>query len=196
LLISDHIFKDITFSPSPNIGEKFGSGLPDTIILHYTATMDAARAIYMLSDPAREVSAHLVVDRDGRITQLVPFNTIAWHAGKSKWGERESLNKFSIGIEIVNAGPLNLENKTFLTWDQLPIPNNEVYPRLNNNSEIEYWHIYPKKQIQALEFICKNLISAYNIKEILAHSEIAPDRKIDPGPALNLENFKKLVSTN
>jgi N-acetylmuramoyl-L-alanine amidase len=196
LLISDHIFKDITFSPSPNIGEKFTSGLPDTIILHYTATMDAARAIYMLSDPAREVSAHLVVDRDGRITQLVPFNTIAWHAGKSKWGERESLNKFSIGIEIVNAGPLTLENKTFLTWDKLPIPNNEVYPRLNNNSEIEYWHIYPKRQIEVLEFICKNLISTYNIKAILAHSEIAPDRKIDPGPALNLENFKKLVSTN
>jgi len=175
--------------PSPNIGEKFHPGLPDTIILHYTATKDAARAIHMLCDPAREVSAHLVIDRDGAVTQLVPFETIAWHAGKSTWKDRESLNKFSIGIEIVNAGPLTLENKKFLTWDKLEVENSEVVPRLNNKSEMEYWHKYPQQQLTALKAICTNLILEYGIKEILAHSDVAPDRKIDPGPIFPMHDF-------
>lgn len=147
----------------------------------------------MLRDPEREVSAHLVLDRPGNITQLVPFNTIAWHAGKSSWKGREGLNKYSIGIEIVNAGPLSLQDAKFYTWDNLEIDKEEVEPRINENSIIEYWHKYPKVQIQALKDVCLALIKTYQIKEILAHSEIAPDRKIDPGPVFPLQTFKDLA---
>lgn len=145
----------------------------------------------MLSDPAREVSAHLVVDRDGTVTQLVPFDTIAWHAGKSKWKERESLNKYSIGIEIANAGPLTLENGKFYTWDKLIVDNSNVVPRLNAQSEIEFWHKYPKVQLSSVKTICLALKKQYKIYEILAHSDIAPDRKIDPGPIFPLSDYQK-----
>lgn len=144
----------------------------------------------MLSDPVREVSAHLVIDRDGTITQLVPFDTIAWHAGKSQWKDRESLNKFSIGIEIVNAGPLTLDNGRFYTWDKLILENSEVVPRLNAQSELEFWHKYPNVQLSTVKTICLALKQQYNIKEILAHSDIAPDRKIDPGPIFPLSNYQ------
>ena len=77
----------------------------DTIIIHYTAGANAESAIHTLCDRERKVSAHLVVGRDGAVTQLLPFNTIGWHAGRSHWRERTSFNQYSIGIEIDNAGP-------------------------------------------------------------------------------------------
>ncbi len=191
---SHSTFEGVDFRASPNIGERFTS-TPDLIILHYTATIEASRAIYMLSDPSREVSAHLVIDRNGHITQLVPFDTIAWHAGKSKWKERESLNKCSIGIEIVNAGPLTLKGKSFYTWDDIEVPNSEVQARINKHSAIEYWHKYPKEQLASVKLVCMSLIQNYKIKEILSHQEIAPKRKIDPGPVFPLQKFKYLVDT-
>jgi len=158
MISQDHILNNIPYLPSPNVGDLFSPGLPDIIILHYTACSDADRAICMLMDPQREVSAHLVVDRSGSTTQLVPFNQIAWHAGKSTWKGRESLNKYSVGIEIVNAGPLTLENGIFYTWDKLVVPNSEVHPRINENSECEYWHKYTSEQIFTVK---KNLYVAY-----------------------------------
>ena len=193
---SESIFENIPYLRSPNVGDLFSEGLPDTIIVHYTACADSERAIAMLSDPAREVSAHLVVDQSGNITQLVPFNSIAWHAGKSNWRGRESLNKYSIGIEIANAGPLTLKNNKFFTWDDLEIENKEVEARINQNSQLEYWHKFPKVQILAVRDICLSLANHYQIREILAHSEIAPERKIDPGPAFPLDFIRSVLKSS
>lgn len=192
---SQNLFEDVPYIRTPNIGDLFGAGQPDTIIVHYTACADAERAITMLTDPVREVSAHLVVDQRGNITQLVPFDSIAWHAGKSSWNGRESLNKYSIGIEIANAGPLTLRDKIFYTWDNLEIDSSEVEARINQNSQLEYWHKFPKDQILAIKNICISLANKYGIKEILAHSEIAPDRKIDPGPVFPLDFIRSAIDS-
>ena len=100
--ITNHLLQgdDVTFVSSPNRGGFYEEGALDTIIIHYTASKNAASAIQTLTDVEREVSAHLVIDRDGSITQLLPFNVIGWHAGISRWGKRESFNQYSIGIEI------------------------------------------------------------------------------------------------
>ena len=79
---------------------------PDMIVLHYTAGVSAASSADYLVRPEVKASAHLVIGRDGRIFQLVPFHVEAWHAGRSRYTGREGLNRFSIGIELDNLGRL------------------------------------------------------------------------------------------
>ena len=86
--------------PSPNFDER----RPGFVIIHHTSSDTAARAIRILSDPASKVSAHYVIDRDGRLVQLVDERARAWHAGDSRWGGIADLNSSSIGIELVNTG--------------------------------------------------------------------------------------------
>ena len=86
--------------PSPNLGER----KPQYVILHYTSSNRAERALRTLTDPAREVSAHYLVRRDGLIYQLVDERARAWHAGDSRWGADTDLNSSSLGIEIDNDG--------------------------------------------------------------------------------------------
>lgn len=191
----EHTLSGVDFIASPNVGEAFSTGFPDTIILHYTATKDMKRAICMLCDPEREVSAHLVVDRDGGLSQLVPFNTIAWHAGKSSWNGRESLNRYSIGIEIVNAGKLVRKENGIYTWDDILVPNCEIEARISEQCILEYWHKYTFEQINAVKELCGVLKDKYVISNILAHSEISPGRKIDPGPLFPIEDLRRGLSS-
>lgn len=189
---NEHILQDpAVFIQSPNMG---GSLLenenPLFIILHYTATYDAAEAITILCDPKREVSAHLVVDREGFVTQLVPFDRIAWHAGVSEWQGIKSLNSCSIGIEIVNAGKLEKRDSEYFSWDNKRIPSHEVYAE-EADDEKTYWHSYTDVQLTAVRELIACISQHYKVKEVLRHSDISPGRKIDPGPALPTDFFRK-----
>ena len=84
---------------------------PDMIVLHYTAGVSAASSADYLVRPEVKASAHLVIGRDGRIFQLVPFHVEAWHAGRSRYTGREGLNRFSIGIELDNLGRLQPDSR-------------------------------------------------------------------------------------
>ncbi|MCB1177914.1 MAG: N-acetylmuramoyl-L-alanine amidase, partial [Leptospiraceae bacterium] len=103
--------KNIEFKQTPNVSKKFPNGLPDTIILHYTAAPSARSAVNWLTNKKASASAHVVVGRDCKITQLADFNVVTWHAGKSKWNDRSGLNNYSIGIEIDNCGILKKSGK-------------------------------------------------------------------------------------
>ena len=191
--ITNHLLQgdDVTFVSSPNRGGFYEEGALDTIIIHYTASKNAASAIQTLTDVEREVSAHLVIDRDGSITQLLPFNVIGWHAGISRWGKRESFNQYSIGIEIDNAGLLEEKDGDYVSWFGRSYPLEEVVRGIHRNqTDLCYWHRFPQPQIDVVETICRVLIKAYRINHILGHEEIAPDRKIDPGPAFPLDDFR------
>lgn len=178
---------------SPNQGDAFDTLSPCFIILHYTATVNAEDAIEILIDEAREVSAHLVIARNGEVTQLVPFNKIAWHAGVSSWQGIESLNKCSIGIELVNAGKLEKKDESYLTWDEKEIAPSEVEEFSDSSGESSYWQNYPDAQILRLREIVALLSATYPVKDVLMHSEIAPDRKIDPGPVFPIKEFRKRI---
>ena len=91
---------------SANHGARRGVDGPDMIVLHYTAMESAEAALARLCDPAAEVSAHYLVDRDGTVYGLVDEDRRAWHAGVGQWGETSDVNSASIGIELVNAGSL------------------------------------------------------------------------------------------
>lgn len=194
--IRNHFLDDISITRvlSPNMGGVFQSGLPDTIILHYTAGSTAQSAIRTLTNPANSVSSHLVVDRDGSVTQLIPFNRIAWHAGKSSHGGRIGLNSFSVGIEMVNAGRLERRGNQFFAWFGKQYPEEEVIQATHRNEKTaNYWHRYTGRQIETIFQLCSFLKEYYPIKYILGHEEIAPGRKIDPGPAFPLDQLRNKI---
>ncbi len=182
------------FTESPNIGETFKPNEPSLIVIHYTATSNTKSALDILTDPIKEVSAHFVIGRDSMIYQLVPLNKIAWHAGVSKWGNVTSINKYSIGIELVNCGKLEKKENNYYSWDNKIVPASEVKKIFNNKTEeFEYFHKYKTSQLNQCKKLIKIICKNFNIKEILAHSDIAPDRKIDPGPLFPMEKFKQFI---
>jgi N-acetylmuramoyl-L-alanine amidase len=141
------------FLPSPNFGERRRSARPNCLILHYTGMPTGEAALARLTDPASEVSAHYFVWEDGRIFQLVAEAERAWHAGRAFWKGEADLNSVSIGIEIVNPG-----------HDGGSPP-------------------FADPQIAATIALARDIASRRGIapERVLAHSDIAPGRKRDPG---------------
>jgi N-acetylmuramoyl-L-alanine amidase len=168
--IKDHILKTgshsshITFDQSPNHSGIFAEGLPDTVVIHYTAGSSLESSVSWLKTPQAKASAHIVVGKSGNIVQLVPFNTKAWHAGSSKWKGRSGMNHFSIGIEIDNGGLLEKRADGFYTHFGKRIDNSQVVlaPHKNGGSE-QAWEAYTEKQIETVEKICLSLKSNYPI---------------------------------
>jgi N-acetylmuramoyl-L-alanine amidase len=141
-------------SASPNHGERVGVDRPDMLILHYTGMTDPQAALDLLCNPASRLSAHYLVHEDGRIIQLVPEARRAWHAGISSWEGKTDLNSHSIGIEIVNPG------------------HSYGYPD------------FPEPQIAAVIALCRDILARHPAilpHHVLAHSDVAPSRKNDPG---------------
>ncbi len=143
--------------PSPNHdsrGEIPGAApRVDMLVLHYTGMQSAEAALDRLCDPAAKVSAHYLVEEDGAVWRLVPDARRAWHAGVSFWEGGRDLNAVSIGVEIANPG------------------HEGGYRR------------FPEAQMDAVEALCRDLIARHAIPphRVVGHSDIAPDRKVDPG---------------
>lgn len=195
--IDDHILTgdNISFRLSPNTPGRFQSGSPDTIVIHFTAGSSLASSVNVLTNADSGVSAHFVVGRNGDIVQMLPTNKIAWHAGESHYEGRSGLNQYSIGIELDNAGQLKARGDgTYESWFGEVYGENEVLAAQHANQQsIGYWHKYTEVQIARTLSICKALCSYYDISTVVGHEEIAPARKVDPGPAFPLQKFKALV---
>ncbi|WP_422022165.1 N-acetylmuramoyl-L-alanine amidase [Roseibium sp.] len=139
--------------PSPNHGDRAADAPIDMLILHYTGMQTGEEALQRLCDPRSEVSAHYVVQEDGSILQCVPEARRAWHAGKSFWKGERDINSRSIGVEMVNPG-----------------------------HEFGY-RSFAEPQIEAVIALCADVCARHQIHPwmVLAHSDIAPSRKEDPG---------------
>lgn len=183
--------ENISFQESPSHGATLN---PDSIIIHYTAGPSLESAVRTIMDPTKKVSAHLAVDYDGAIVQLVPFSVVAWHAGKSSYGGRDGFNKYSIGIEIVNAGRLEKSGDKYYSWFGKAYQEAEVFYGVHRNETAPtYWHRYTEAQIERVEEVCNLLVKEYGITLILGHEEISPGRKIDPGPAFPLDKLRTRI---
>src|SRR3954462_1180108 len=90
--------EQVSFVPTPNRAGKY---TPQYLVMHYTAATSPNGSISWFQNPTAKASAHLLIDRDGHITQFAPFNIITWHAGVSQWNGINGLNSCSIGIELV-----------------------------------------------------------------------------------------------
>lgn len=199
-ITKDHLLagEGIRQSPSPNVGEVFQKGLPDTLILHYTGMDSSEDAINRLCDEQAQVSAHLLISREGGICQMVKFNQIAWHAGQSQWGDRTSLNKFSIGIELDNAGYLEKKGSQYISFFGGVYNEADVFDakkEFGNEKEYpyQYWHRFSSRQLDILVEVARLLTRRYSISSILGHSEVAPQRKFDPGPAFPMAEIRSRI---
>ncbi len=152
--------------PSPNHDERT---LPvDALILHYTGMSGAAEALLRLCNPLSKVSSHYLVFEEGRVVQMVPEARRAWHAGLSAWEGVRDMNSRSIGIEIAHPGHAS---------------DGTVAP-------------FPEAQMAAVTALCRDILGRWPIRpdRVLGHSDIAPERKIDPGesfpwPALHRDGI-------
>ena len=151
----------ISSRPSPNHGERRGNRAPDLLLLHYTGMDTAKAAIDWLCNPDAGVSCHYLVDEAGNIVQMVEEGRRAWHAGASCWAGESDINSCSIGIEIHNHGHF------------------KGYPD------------FPEPQMVAVEELCRDILSRHSIlpTRVLAHSDVAPGRKIDPGEKFDWERL-------
>jgi N-acetylmuramoyl-L-alanine amidase len=181
--------KDTRFIESPNRGATFVPSSPTLIVEHYTAGPSLDGTVRSFSDPERKASSQLVIDRDGTIVQMVDLNRVAWHAGESSWQNMPHVNLYSIGIEHVNAGLLKKVGSKYVAWWGGVIPDKEV-----TIIDGAPWHAYTQQQLAASLEVQKVLIGTYKtITDIVAHSDIAPGRKIDTGPAFPLSNFRGIL---
>lgn len=189
-LLYDENNRPVPFRATPNLSDRLQA---EYIVIHYADLPNAETAIDRLTDPESGVSAHLVIARDGAITQLAPFDRATWHAGVSAWNGRENLNRFSIGIELDNAG--RLIKKAGRWTDRLgnAYPEEEITEAVHRLEKTPSgWHIYPEVQLRKLAGVVKALIRAYPLKAILGHDDISPDRKTDPGPAFPMARFRRI----
>ena len=138
--------------PSPNFGDR-RAGPVDMLVLHYTGMWTAEDALARLCDPDAKVSAHYLIEEDGRVHALVDEANRAWHAGVSFWAGETDVNSRSIGIELVNRG-----------------------------HDLGYQD-FPDAQMAALMALAHGILARHPIPafRVLAHSDVAPARKIDPG---------------
>jgi N-acetylmuramoyl-L-alanine amidase len=196
MLIKKHLLcKDdgtsCPFVRSPNVGRTLEA---EFLIIHFTAGRNAQGSISWFSSPQAKASAHLVIGRDGAITQMVPFNQVAWHAGISQWQGRAGLNQFSIGIELDNAGKLHREGSAWRAWFGGAIPDQEVIEAVHKNeTQLAGWHTFTEAQIQSALEVSSLLVGQYELRDVLGHEDVAPGRKVDPGPAFPMNSFRSKV---
>lgn len=166
---------------------------PRFIVVHYTV-IDYAQTLHAFGpDGSKQASAHLVISRKGEVTQMVDFNLRAWHAGVSEWQGLRDLNSHSIGIELENCGFLTRQTDgRFLSDTGVKLEAADVLEARHKLPQwsARYWERYTPVQIAACENICKALVAAYGIRDILGHDDIAPQRKADPGPAFPMAQVR------
>ncbi|MEX2629827.1 MAG: N-acetylmuramoyl-L-alanine amidase [Tistlia sp.] len=139
--------------PSPNHDARPAGQPIEILLLHYTGMTSPEAALERLCDPAAKVSAHYLIEEDGRICRLVAEPRRAWHAGLAEWRGRGDLNARSIGVELVNPGH---------EWGYRP---------------------FPEAQTRSLIALCREILARHPIprRQVLGHSDVAPLRKDDPG---------------
>jgi N-acetylmuramoyl-L-alanine amidase len=152
-----------TVVPSPNFGERRGGMRPNMLLLHYTGMPDEQEALHRLCSPESEVSAHYLVLSSGEIIQCVPEARRAWHAGEAFWAGVRDINSCSIGIEVANPGH---------EWG---------------------YSDFADEQIEAVIALCRDILSRHDIpaERVLAHSDVAPTRKQDPGEKFPWERLHR-----
>ena len=175
--IINHLLEGSEFLESPNFSKRPDNIEISLIVLHnislppgkfggtyvkefFTNTLDYSVSHHFAELKELKVSSHLFIDREGNLTQFVPFNKCAWHAGVSSFKDKKNCNDFSIGIEIEGT-------------DKTP---------------------YTDMQYCMLQNVSKSILKAYSkisLDNIVGHSDIAPERKTDPGEAFDWVRFKK-----
>jgi N-acetylmuramoyl-L-alanine amidase len=214
-LVKENDLEKFVKKPSQNALDPI---IPKYLIIHYTAGdtlksplnwfLNASRASTKNGGNPDAIAAHIIIDIDGSIIQLIPFNRRANHAGTSIWDGVDGFNAQSIGIEIINPG--YIEKTEGGTFRRLVNEENNTYKIYNSNeaqrikearhkhkiwdsSEYKYWMAYTDEQIEAVIQLSKLLFTKYQLINALGHDDISPIRKPDPGPLFPWKHYKTEV---
>lgn len=185
---------DIPFTPALYHSSRDSAQI-DMLVIHYTDGSSVEECVSIFTDPDRRVSCHYIVGLDGSLRQMVREEDCAWHCGVSQWRGRKECNRWSLGIEIVNCGRLEKREGKFFRWPEgYTTPYRGLSPVW---LEENWWAPYPECQLEQVINLSRSLVERYKIprNNIVRHSDIAPDRKIDPGPAFPWSKFITLVTS-
>lgn len=185
------------------VASKNKSGLikPLYIVCHDTASPLSSQGDinWLAGNGNNGSSAHFVVARDGTITQLVPTNIAAWHAGASKWNGKSNCNAFTIGIEIDNPGKVErVREGVYKSYYGQIIDDDKVdfqFAETPNHGK-GYWAFYTAAQIEAVVGMCQAMIKTYGCTEIITHWMISPGRKVDTNPLFPLASVRERAFGN
>ncbi len=200
--------EEIPFVPSPNFSSRRTDRVCHTVI-HYTAGPSASSSVRWLVDPRARASAHVVISRSGRITQLVELDFKAWHAGVSEImvdGEMKSdANRYTLGVELANHGYLHRENGDYYYTigrhqrRYKGVPPQHAALVFDDGHVVEgYWEPYADAQITALQNFLRSLLGtpyAEAARSCVGHEEVGMPlgRKIDPGPLFPWHRLPRLL---
>lgn len=187
--IKNHIMTSAKQIPDPAMGNPMN---PKLIVVHFTCSYNLPDTVNYFKNDVTDI--HLLIDKDGTKVQMVPFNRTADHAGKSQWDGYISLNKYAIGIEMINIGPLIKQGDNYI----------DCYKRVHKGAVVkypmlgyEYWEPFTEAQMSELITTTAKLCKHYAIptKYVRAHHEVSPGRKVDVGGCINMsmDQFRRLV---
>ena len=171
---------------------------PKFIIMHFTTGTRMESTINHFKDPSSGVSTHLLIGRNGRVIQFLPFDRIAHHSGFSWWEQQTDLNQSSIGIELDNAGLL-IRKPGRWQRHKIVIPDDEVAQAVHwkqytpkDPARFPGWHKFPDVQLEVALKIVRALVERYpSIKEILGHDDVNLRNRYDPGPLFPMQRFRQ-----
>ncbi len=212
-LVPENNSEKIVKKETANIGHNID---PDYLVVHYTAGDTAENAVNWFlntKNNPQNIAAHIVLDVDGTITQLVPFNRRANHAGYSNWDGLIGFNIHSIGIEVVNPGYVEkMSDGTYrrevgrdpktkkIIYKNYPASTSAKIIKAKHKHKFwdaaanQHWFKFPQIQLDALYKMSKTIINHYQLIRAVGHDDISPARKPDPGPAFPWDNFKLNVN--
>jgi N-acetyl-anhydromuramyl-L-alanine amidase AmpD len=175
------------FNPNSNLDPRY-------VIIHFTTGTNMMQTVHTFLNPESGVSSHLLVGREGRVVQFVPFNKIAFHAGQSTWEGETNLNRFAIGIEVDNAGFLRTTPKGFKRKNKL-IPIEQVKSKKHWKEDfVRPWQTFTDEQVQVVRKIVQALREQYpTIQEIVGHDMVNLVNRLDPGPFYPLGELREAI---
>ena len=183
----------VTLTASPNTSGAFSGGNPRILVMHYTAGSTTNGDISWMTNPSApgKPSAHLVIGRDGAITQLVRFNTVANHAGAGTYKGAAGMNGRSIGIELSNAGKLKLVGSSWKNDNGVAVASSKVSQAPHKYDGImSGWEAFPQIQMNQAISAARAICSHFGITDICGHDDFAAYRgKRDPGPLFPMSEF-------
>ena len=166
------------------------------VVLHFTQMGSVESSVELLN--GRGFGYHVLIDRDGTVHQLAPFDRVVHHAGLSNWRGRDKVNEFAIGVSFANHGPLKRCGDHYQAAFGERFEARDVLVDSHHNGHPAHagigWEPFPQAQVDAALHVCARLVAAYPIREIVRHDDISIGRRLDTGPALDLAPFARLTA--
>ena len=167
---------------------------PRFVVIHFTTGTNMMSTVHTFLNPENGVSTHLLVGRSGQVIQFVPFDKIAFHCGLSTWEGERFLNRFSIGIEVDNAGYLRKSPSGYTSRGKLIPEGQYEFRRHWKEQGVRAWQTFTDEQLKVVENIVRALKKKYpTIEEILGHDMVNLINRLDPGPLYPLGELRESI---